>query len=1367
MSSFETISSSFIVDGDDFIIDTDFSDLVCNCRKIHSSGRICTDSTCLNFATQVECLIGSCDENRCQNNRFQTKKYSKLFVQEVAKKGHGLFADENIERGAFVMEYVGELISTKELYRRLKGLNKRHLYVMQLKTGVYLDAREKGSISRFINHSCEPNCTIEIWTVDDRLRVGIFTLKNIQKGEELTFDYQWKASDRPPTVCYCGTTSCRGFLEVSTVVKSNNVNNNASLRSNGIKRGLWRARDDSIPSQKQITSNNSIDTDNNSISDIFTSNEQSSSTNTTDNNILVDSSGCIVPSSLIGKRIKLWWEGNQEFFEADVIGYDDNIKRYQCEYLIDFSVVNEDLEKRSSIWYWLDESQDELMIKKKVVDTTWGDEYTFNYEYRQANHNKIIDENQSNNNPSIDSSMDMSNNLPSVNICQTARFQQKARESIKIEDDFLSWIGNNMNQVDNNNNNNNSTATGADMIAGYLSQLKDHLLSAYGVRVYSGNANNIPLASSLSGTIESQKTQQIILFGNKQEINSAKSYLKQNKIKYLEMKSKSAEDSLHKLFNTIQQKQSNIFIYEWRLIPYSYDNNNNSHHKNNDYNNNTLPLELVQIGIVMLIDIVDVYNQTLFQSNNNNIYDNNNMFGYQNDIIFDMQRYQSLPLSNHMNSLLNISKYLEFSSDLLVWVMELLITIVTNDAILMNELLSNNNEKDKLVMIIKQCVIILLKKWILDNNNNNNKSGSKLKIAPAISISNISNGWNHNNNIDMILPLSSHHPIRHDNSYYPSLSLYQHQNGNSNNNSSSLPIASNLNNMKTISIEQPTHERYKTRLTYGLNDKSLSSLSSINNYLRLNEIEQRESVGKGLSHGFISYDRLVELGHSHIFTNSDTQISVSVRELTSMKTIAKEIKRQKSKNANANQSQSNLMINQTTESLLSPVGNNNTIDSKKSSNNKLSAALIAGVFGSQSSPINNNNSNNNSKSNMLLIGNLQGAELDHSYDPMNKHDINAINNLFPEKVPKNHNSHLKSSHKKSKNKSNDSKENDTQDNVKNDNNNNSNNSIPVTCLDHVAPEIILGGNASFHSSIYTIGSICTMIMTNGKPLVKVGQTEDKHLQRLYCTLGTPRIQTYPEFESLPLAQSMGRLFKAEDGSLVECRSRVYKTLIQIVPQDTQHNFNFSQTTPNNHNNNEDPSSMVISNSSHKEINSKQNHHKNNHNHESHQKDHNNKEKERHKDKLEKNFLQLMVNLIPSQRALPNQLLLLPLFNCKYYKPAAMKLWRDSTHPQDNNHDKNNDKIVYLTSSLSTSSIATVTITGISNEVRKRLLDTSCRIIKTFNNKAKEKESVYEDDQHELDCMKRSRDIGNGGDMEGSNRNDIHKRARTSYDCGVN
>jgi hypothetical protein len=84
--------------------------------------------------------------------------------------------------------------------RREKAKSATHLYVMEIKSGTFLDASRKASISRFINHSCEPNCTVEIWTVRRRLRAGIFAIKDIAADTELTFDYKWELSvDRPPT----------------------------------------------------------------------------------------------------------------------------------------------------------------------------------------------------------------------------------------------------------------------------------------------------------------------------------------------------------------------------------------------------------------------------------------------------------------------------------------------------------------------------------------------------------------------------------------------------------------------------------------------------------------------------------------------------------------------------------------------------------------------------------------------------------------------------------------------------------------------------------------------------------------------------------------------------------------------------------------------------------------------------------------------------------------------------------------------------------------------------------------------------------------------------------------------------------------
>ena len=59
------------------------------------------------------------------------------------------------------MEYVGELLDYKEFVRRTRQYNKqqvKHHYFMALNSDELIDATLKGSNSRFLNHSCDPNC---------------------------------------------------------------------------------------------------------------------------------------------------------------------------------------------------------------------------------------------------------------------------------------------------------------------------------------------------------------------------------------------------------------------------------------------------------------------------------------------------------------------------------------------------------------------------------------------------------------------------------------------------------------------------------------------------------------------------------------------------------------------------------------------------------------------------------------------------------------------------------------------------------------------------------------------------------------------------------------------------------------------------------------------------------------------------------------------------------------------------------------------------------------------------------------------------------------------------------------------------------
>lgn len=62
----------------------------------------------------------------------------------------------------FINEYVGEVIDQLEMLKRMKSkLYRNNNYMVQLKHDEILDATCKGNITRFINHSCEPNCTAE------------------------------------------------------------------------------------------------------------------------------------------------------------------------------------------------------------------------------------------------------------------------------------------------------------------------------------------------------------------------------------------------------------------------------------------------------------------------------------------------------------------------------------------------------------------------------------------------------------------------------------------------------------------------------------------------------------------------------------------------------------------------------------------------------------------------------------------------------------------------------------------------------------------------------------------------------------------------------------------------------------------------------------------------------------------------------------------------------------------------------------------------------------------------------------------------------------------------------------------------------
>lgn len=194
--------------------------MICDCttsREDRANDIPACGDDCLNRMLMIECGSRCPCNDYCTNKRFTKKQYANAIPFKCGNKGWGLKAAEDFDNlGTFVMEYVGELLGYEEFVRRTRQYAKKgevHHYFMALNGEEVIDATLKGGVSRFINHSCDPNCETQKWTVNGELRVGFFTRKEIKKGEELTFDYQFEHYGEPQK-CYCGSDNCRGFIGI-------------------------------------------------------------------------------------------------------------------------------------------------------------------------------------------------------------------------------------------------------------------------------------------------------------------------------------------------------------------------------------------------------------------------------------------------------------------------------------------------------------------------------------------------------------------------------------------------------------------------------------------------------------------------------------------------------------------------------------------------------------------------------------------------------------------------------------------------------------------------------------------------------------------------------------------------------------------------------------------------------------------------------------------------------------------------------------------------------------------------------------------------------------------------------------------------
>src|SRR3954464_14015395 len=136
-------------------------------------------------------------------------------IRDSPIQGLGAFATRFIPAGTRLIEYAGERLTPAEADARYPEDDSRHhTFLFAIDDDVVIDAAVDGNEARFINHSCDPNCDA---VIEDG-RIWIETIRDVQPGEELAYDYAYELEERHTPAakkrfpCFCGSANCRGTI---------------------------------------------------------------------------------------------------------------------------------------------------------------------------------------------------------------------------------------------------------------------------------------------------------------------------------------------------------------------------------------------------------------------------------------------------------------------------------------------------------------------------------------------------------------------------------------------------------------------------------------------------------------------------------------------------------------------------------------------------------------------------------------------------------------------------------------------------------------------------------------------------------------------------------------------------------------------------------------------------------------------------------------------------------------------------------------------------------------------------------------------------------------------------------------------------
>ncbi|XP_016948468.2 histone-lysine N-methyltransferase EHMT2 [Drosophila biarmipes] len=192
----------------------------CQCNGASSQNwytaesRLTADFNYEDPAVIFECNdVCGCNQLSCKNRVVQNGTRTPLQIVECEEqaKGWGVRALANVPKGTFVASYTGEILTAMEADRRTDDS-----YYFDLDNGHCIDANYYGNVTRFFNHSCEPNVLpVRVFYEHQDYRfpkIAFFACRDIDAGEEICYDYGekfWRVEHRSSAGCRCLTASCK------------------------------------------------------------------------------------------------------------------------------------------------------------------------------------------------------------------------------------------------------------------------------------------------------------------------------------------------------------------------------------------------------------------------------------------------------------------------------------------------------------------------------------------------------------------------------------------------------------------------------------------------------------------------------------------------------------------------------------------------------------------------------------------------------------------------------------------------------------------------------------------------------------------------------------------------------------------------------------------------------------------------------------------------------------------------------------------------------------------------------------------------------------------------------------------------------